>query len=104
MRDDLEVTPLHRSLLTPVLLFGAEREAVIPLLGIASALLFAFRLNFVTPTLAVLLLAFGLPMLRRWNRRDPWAFQVFRRHLQVAGFYPPLAPHDRPRRRTPTFG
>jgi type IV secretory pathway TrbD component len=103
VRDDLEVTPLHRSLLAPVLMFGVERSVVLPLLGVAAGLLFAFGPNWLTPTLGVLLLAVGLPALRRWTRRDPWAVQVLRRHLRTAGFYPPLASHDRPRRPTPTF-
>ena len=33
MRTDLEVTPVHRSLLAPVLIFGIEREAVAPVLA-----------------------------------------------------------------------
>jgi type IV secretory pathway TrbD component len=103
VRDDLEVTPLHRSLLTPVLLFGVERSVALPLLLAAAGLVFGFPPNWVTPTLGVLLLAAGLPALRRWTRRDPWAVQILRRHLRTAGFYPPLAAHDRPRRPTPTF-
>jgi type IV secretory pathway TrbD component len=103
LRDDLEVTPLHRSLLSPVLVFGVERQLVGPLLALAAMLLFAFRLNPVTPTLAVLLLAVGLPALRRLARHDPWTFRVLLGHLRTAGFYPPLARHDVPRRQVPTF-
>lgn len=98
MRRDLEKTPLHRSLLAPVLMMGVERNVVIALVGIAAMLLFAPRLNVVTPTLAVLLLALGLPALRRIARRDPWRFQVIKRHVHVAGFYP-AQPHHGVRRR-----
>lgn len=98
MRRDLEKTPLHRSLLTPVLMLGVEREVVIALIGTASILLFAPRLNLVTPTLAVLLLVVGLPALRRVARRDPWRFRVIRRHVHIAGFYP-AQPHHSVRRR-----
>jgi type IV secretory pathway TrbD component len=102
-RDDLEPTVLHRSLLTPVLVLGAERRAVGPLLGLAGGLIFGFGLNLVTPAAGVGLLLVGLPLLRRLARRDPWAVQVLARHFAVAGFYPAQARHDQPRRRRPTF-
>ena len=98
MRRDLEKTPLHRSLLHPVLMMGVERELVTLLAGLAAILLFAPRLNPVTPTVAVLLLAVGVPLLRRLARRDPWAFRVVRRHVGVAGYYP-AQPHHTVRRR-----
>lgn len=103
MRDDLEVTPIHRSLLAPVLMVGVERQLVGPILGLAALLVFAFRLNFVTPALAVLLLVVGLPALRRLARRDPWTFRVLLDHVRVAGFYPARARHDVPRSAPPTF-
>ena len=103
MRDDLEATPVHRSLLTPTLIFGVERKIFGPLLGLSLALVVAFRPNFVTPTLGVLLLTVGLTALRRVARRDPWAFRVLRAHLQTAGFYPAQARHDVVRRPPPTF-
>lgn len=102
MRDDLETTPVHRSLLTPVLILGVERGLVIPLVGVTLALLFVFRLNLVTPTLAVLLVTVGLPWMRRLSRRDPWAFRVLRRHVRIAGFYRPLPRHDVRRSSPPT--
>lgn len=98
MRRDLEQTPIHRSLLQPVLLFGIEREVVIALVGIASILLFAFRLNLVTPALAALVVFVGLPAARRVNRRDPWAWRIVFRHVRIARFYPAQARHDVPRR------
>lgn len=98
MRRDLEKTPLHRSLLAPVLILGVEREVVAALAGTAAILLFAPRLNLVTPSLAVLLLAVGLPALRRLARRDPWFFRTILRHVHVAGFYP-AQPHHTVRRR-----
>lgn len=103
MRNDLETYPLRKSLLTPVLLFGVDRRVATSLLTMACLLAFGFRLNLVTPTLAVLLLTVGLPALRRLARRDPWFFRVLGRHTRVSGFYPPLAPHDRRRQGPPTF-
>lgn len=98
MRRDLEKTPVHRSLLTPVPMLGIEREVVMVLVCTAAILLFAPRLNLVTPTLAVLLLAGGIPALRRLARRDPWFFRVLRRHASVAAYYP-AQPHHTVRRR-----
>jgi len=102
-RGDLVATPLHPSLLTPVLVLGAERRAVGPLLGLAGGLIFGFGLNPVTFTLGVFVAATGLPFLRRLARRDPWAVQVLARYYVVAGFYPAQARHDVPRRHRPTF-
>ena len=103
MRDDLEVTKLHRSLLVPVLVLGVERQLAGLLLAVAAVLVFAPRLNAVTPVVAGLMVAVGLPALRRLARRDPWTFRVLRAHLATAGFYPAQARHDVARSAPPTF-
>lgn len=103
MRDDLEVTPLHRSLVRPVLVFGVDRALVGPLLALAAMLMFGFDLGLLGPVLGVLVLVVGLPALRLVNARDPWAFRVLRRHLVVSGFYPAQPHHDVPRSAPPTL-
>ncbi|MDX1999527.1 MAG: VirB3 family type IV secretion system protein [Thermoanaerobaculia bacterium] len=80
-------TKLYPSLVRPVLVSGIERELVILLVAIVLALVFAFRPNLTTPTLAAGIVLVGFPRLRRWNRTDPQAFAVFRRHVQRAGTY-----------------
>lgn len=92
-RTDLPETPIHPALVRPVLVAGIERELMVPLVGLVLVLLFAFRVNAVTPALAAAVVLVGFPRLRRVNRRDPQAFAAWKRHLRVAGFYAALPPH-----------
>lgn len=103
MRDDLPATPLHRSLLHPVLVFGIDRVLVGPLLALAVLLMIGFDFGVWGPALGVLLLTVGFPALRLVNHRDPWAFRVLRRHLLTSGFYPAQASHDLRRSAPPTL-
>ena len=98
MRSDLPRTTVHRSLVQPVLVLGVEREVMALLAGIAGFLLFGFRPNLVTPSLAALVLMVGVPFCRRLNKTDPWTSRVLRRHLATARFYRAQA---HPRRRRP---
>jgi len=95
---------IHPSLVRPILIAGVEREVMIPLVGIALFLVFGFRANFVTPTLAALLVFGLLPRLRSICRRDPQSFAVLRRHLRLAGLYRAQGDHDQRRVTTrPSF-
>ena len=101
---DSRAVPIYPALVRPILVGGIERPVAILLSAAVVALLFAFRLNWLTPTLAALLVAFGFPRLRRLNQRDPQAFAVLLGHLRRAGLYRSQALHDE--RRTsppPTF-
>lgn len=95
---------IYPSLVRPILLAGVEREVMIPLVGIALFLLFGFRFNFVTPSLAALLIFGLLPHLRRFARRDPQGYAVLRRHVRISGFYHAQGDHNQRRqRRFPTL-
>lgn len=98
-RRDLPSTRLFPSLVRPVLFGGAEREVLIPAVGLSAILVLAFRPNVVTPLLVLLIVTQVLPALRRTARRDPLFFKLLRRHLHRAGFYPARGRHDAPRRR-----
>jgi type IV secretory pathway TrbD component len=102
-RTDLAATPLFPSLVRPALIAGLEREVVIPLVGLVLMLLFAFRPNFVTPTVALVVLALVFPALRRATKRDPQSFEVLKDHLRVAGYYSAAGSHESPRRLVPTL-
>lgn len=95
---------IHPSLVRPILIAGIEREVAIPLVGIVLFLLLGFRLNFVTPALAAVLLFWVFPWLRSQARRDPQSFAVLKRHIRLAGFYRAQGAHDaRPTSTPPTY-
>lgn len=87
------------SLVRPILIAGIERVVVIPLVGLVTALLFGYDLNWLTPTLALTVVFVLFPILRRINKQDPKAWRVFRDHVRISGFYLPQAAYNRPRRR-----
>ncbi len=88
---------IYPSLVRTIHLGGIERAAAGLLVMVVAMLLFAFRLNFWTPALAVLVVTVALPALRRATKRDPQVLAVYRRHLVGAGIYAGQAPHDRSR-------
>lgn len=86
-RRDLPETPLHASLVRPILLAGAEREMVL------------IEIFFTTlgPRLATLAVLSGLalvvhPLLLRAAKYDPDLAKVYLRHIRYRRFYP-ARPH-----------
>lgn len=88
---------IYPSLVRTIHLGGIERAAGGLLVMMTAILVFAFRLNVWTPSLAVLLWLVALPALRRATKRDPQVLAVYRRHLSGAGVYLGQAPHDQAR-------
>lgn len=86
--QDRLATPTYPSLVRPILIAGVERMVMIPFVGLVVSLLIAFRLNWVTPMIALVLVVFVLPVLRRINKRDGQAWAVLAEHVRVSGFYP----------------
>ncbi len=86
-RDDLQATKVHPALTRSLLLAGVERRAMIPLCGLAAMLVLLFAPNFVTPSMAGVILFGVLPALRRINKRDPQWLEVLAEHVTVSGFY-----------------
>ncbi len=91
-------TPIYPSLVRPILIAGVERIVMIPFVGLVMSLLVAFRLNWLTPSLALGLIVFVLPVLRRLNKRDGQAWAVLAEHVRVSGFYPGQAEPHAPRK------
>jgi type IV secretion system protein VirB3 len=78
----------YPSLIRPILLAGAERELVIPVVGLAGVLVLG-----VGPQLLSLALAGGLvfgllPLLRMAARVDPQMRKVYVRHQKYQSYYP----------------
>lgn len=95
---------VYPSLVRTVHVAGIERNAAGLLLMLAATLIFGFRLNWVTPTLVVLLVVVVLPALRRATKRDPQVLAVFRQHVVRAAIYETQPPHTHPhRRQAPTL-
>lgn len=90
---------IYPSLVRTIHVAGIERNAAGLLLMLAAALIFGFRLNWLTPTLVLLLVVVVLPALRRATRRDPQVLAVFRQHVVRSGIYEGHPPHTHPHRR-----
>ncbi len=78
---------IYPSLVRPVLIGGLERNAAGLLVMAVLMLLFGFRLNWLSPAVALLLVTVLVPALRRATRRDGQFLEVYRRHVLGAGIY-----------------
>jgi len=97
-------TRVYPSLVRPVHVAGVERTVFGLVAVVALVLVFGFRLNWVTPAIAALVVLLGLPALRRATGRDDEVLAVFRGHVVRAGLYAGLPPHTHPHtHRPPTF-
>lgn len=90
---------VYPSLVRTVHVAGVERTAAGLILMVVLILVFSYRANWVTPTLAVVFVVGVLPVLRRATRRDPQVLAVFRRHVATAALYEGLPPCTHPYRR-----
>jgi type IV secretory pathway TrbD component len=90
---------IYPSLVRTIHVAGIERNAAGLLLMYCLILCFAFRLNWVTPSLAVLTLLVVLPALRRATKRDPQILAVYRAHVVRAAIYQGQPPHTHLHRR-----
>jgi len=89
-------TPIHASLVRPILLGGAERELVLINLLAIVVLLLGVGPHPITILLAVLLGSAGHSLLLIAARFDPQMWRVYARHLLYQPFYPALASFDAP--------
>lgn len=84
-------TPIHASLVRPILLGGAERELVLINLLAIVVLLLGVGPHPITFLLAALLGSAGHSLLLIAARFDPQMWRVYARHLLYQPFYPALA-------------
>ena len=84
-------TPLHPSLVRPVLLGGAERELVIVNTITVFALVFGLGPHPLALATAATLATAGHSLLVLAARFDPQMWRVYSRHIHYQGFYPARA-------------
>lgn len=93
---------VYPSLVRTIHIAGIERKAAGLLMMVNLQLLFAFRLNWISPTLALLTVVLLLPALRRATKRDPQILGAYRAHVLHSGIYLGQPPHTHPHPRTAT--
>jgi len=86
----LRALPLHRALLRPILLLGAERELVLSTALLAAGLVFTVHHGWSVVLGGGLWLG-GLAALQRMAKHDPLLSQVLARQLRYQRWYPARA-------------
>ena len=84
-------TPLHASLVRPVLLGGGEREPVVINVVAIAALVLGMGPHPLTLAVALVLATAGHAALVLAARSDPQMWRVYTRHLRYGRFYPARA-------------
>jgi type IV secretion system protein VirB3 len=82
--------PLHRALLRPILVLGAERELVLSTALLAAGLIFSVH-QWWSAVIGAGLWLLGLAALQQMARHDPLLSQVLARHLHYQRGYPARA-------------
>jgi len=85
-------TPIHQSLVRPILLAGAERPLAIANWITAAALIFGGGLHWYTVAMGAFLLNVGHWALVQAAKFDPQLSQVYVRHIRYQDYYPARAP------------
>jgi type IV secretory pathway TrbD component len=86
----LRTLPLHRALLHPILVLGAERELVLSTALLAAGLIFSVHQWWSVVSGGVLWLL-GLAALQRMAKHDPLLSQLLARQLRYQRWYPARA-------------
>jgi type IV secretion system protein VirB3 len=94
--NDRLATPLHPSLVRPILLGGAERELVLINVVTIFTLVLGIGLHPLTLFLALFLGTAGHSAMVLAARYDPQLWRVYSRHLHYRSFYPARALHGAP--------
>ena len=92
--------PIHRSLVRPNLLGGADRELVLINVFAAVALVFGAGPSWATAGVAALQLTLGQLALVQAAKLEPLFRPIYLRHVRYAAYYPARSSvHARPRTR-----
>ena len=84
------VIPLHRALIRPILVLGAERELVLSTALLAAGLIFSVH-QWWSVVIGGGLWLVGLATLQRMANADPLLSQVLARQLRYQRWYPARA-------------
>ena len=98
MSEDSLKTPLHPSLVRPILLAGAERELVLVNAIAIAALILGIGPHPLSFATAAVLATAGHSTLVLAARFDPQISRVYARHLTYQAHYPARALHCAPSR------
>lgn len=96
MSHDSLKTPLHPSLVRPILLGGAERELVLINAIVIAALLLGIGPHPLTLAIAVFLGTAGHSAMVLAARFDPQMLRVYSRHIRYRTYYPARALYGAP--------
>ena len=80
--------PIHRSLIRPNLVAGADRELVIINLVVAIALVFGIGFSWITVGIATFQLTLGHFALVQAAKYEPLFRRIYLRHIQHRHYYP----------------
>lgn len=83
----LKAIPIHRSLIRPIMLGGAERELVIINMTFVAALILGVGLTKLTIISAIFLLTVGQYILITLGKNDPLMSRIYSRHIHYKEFY-----------------
>jgi len=89
--SERRVRAIHRSLIQPILLAGAERPLAIANWITAAALIFGGGLHWYTVAMGTFLLTLGHWALVQAAKFDPQLSQVYVRHIRYQDYYPARA-------------
>lgn len=85
--DELRLNTVRKSLLTPILFMGGERELSLLVILVAAALV-VFVQTWLAFFSGVFLYILAFPVLRSMAKKDPQISKVYRRSLNYQSFYP----------------
>lgn len=86
MAVELQNVPIHRSLIRPRLVAGAERELFL-FLGLICATMIFVSVSWPSAIFGGLLWMAGVYVLREMAKVDPMMSQIYARHLKYKAFY-----------------
>ena len=85
--SELRYTAFHRVLHRPNLIMGCDRELVLVLLLLCTGTLVTAQ-NMVATMASIVIVMFGVPLLRKMAKADPKMRQIYIRQLKYQSFYP----------------
>lgn len=86
-KAELKQNPVRKSLLTPILFMGGERELSLVTIMVSAALI-VFIQTWLAFFTGLLLWFVALPLLRSMAKKDTQMSKIYRRSLNYQKFYP----------------
>ena len=87
MKEELKRVPIHRSLVEPVQILGAERKLVF-VVGFTSASIFVAGMNLLSIVLSLATWSIGMMIARSIAKIDPQFLEINIRAIKAQYYYP----------------